>query len=150
MNPALRLFRNYGIALVVVAALTWFPITGFWLTILTLGLFPSLVCNLILIHLANVAWARKVSRAWLGVPIACYGVWLGWAVWKNIVVALEKSELESENHMTGPIPQNVTLCFPKVIHLPSEQRDTSLPRCECSSDRSSFQPEKRVNHSADS
>ena len=46
-------------------------------------------------------------------PIACYGVWLGWAVWKNIVVALEKSELESENHMTGPIPQNVTLVFPE-------------------------------------
>jgi hypothetical protein len=113
MNPALRLFRNYGIALVVVAALTWFPITGFWLTILTLGLFPSLVCNLILIHLASVAWTRKVSRAWLVVPIACYGVWLGWAVWKNNAVALEKSKLESENHVTGPIPQNVTLVFPE-------------------------------------
>jgi hypothetical protein len=113
MNPTLRFFRNYGIALVVVAALIWFPITGFWLTILTLGLFPSLVCNLFLIHLASVAWTRKVSRAWLVVPIACYGVWLGWAVWKNNAVVLEKSKLESENHGTGPIPQNVTLVFPE-------------------------------------
>src|SRR4051812_28056686 len=93
-NPTLRLFRNYGIALVVVAALTWFPFTGFWFTILAGGLLPSLVCNVILIHLASSAWRRKVSRAWLVLPIACYGAWLGWAVWKNSAVALEKGELE--------------------------------------------------------
>jgi hypothetical protein len=113
MNPALRLFRNYGVVLVVVAALTWFPMTGFWLTILTNGLLSSLVCNLILLHLARAAWTGKVSRAWLVIPIACYGIWLGWAVWKNAVVALEKSKLESENHVTRPIPQNVTLVFPE-------------------------------------
>ena len=113
MNQALRLFRNYGIALVVVGALIWFPITGFFLTTLTLGLLPSLICNLFMIHLAYSAWTRSVSLEWLVLPIACYGIWLGWVVGKTHAVALEKSKLESENHVTGSIPQNVTLVFPE-------------------------------------
>ena len=113
MNPALRLFKNYGIALVVVGALIWFPVTGFFLTILTLGLLPSLICNLFMIHLACAAWTRSVPLEWLVVPIACYGVWLGWVIGKTNAIALEKSKLQSENHVTGPIPQNVTLVFPE-------------------------------------
>jgi hypothetical protein len=113
MNQALRLFRNYGIALVVVGALIWFPITGFFLTTLTLGLLPSLICNLFMIHLAWAAWTRSVPLEWLVLPIACYGIWLGWVVGKTHAVALEKNKLESENHVTGSIPQNVTLVFPE-------------------------------------
>jgi hypothetical protein len=113
MNLVLRLVRNYGIALVAAAALIWFPFTGFFLTILTLGLLPSLICNLFLIHLAYAVGTRSVPLGWLIVPIACYGVWFGWFVAKNNAVALGKSKLESENHVTGPIPQNVTLVFPK-------------------------------------
>ena len=114
MTPTtLRFFRNYGITLVVVSALIWFPVTGFFLTFLTLGLLPSLICNAFLIHLAYAAWTKKFSRAWLAVPIACYVVWLGWVIGKTYAVALEKSKLESENHVTGSIPQNVTLVFPK-------------------------------------
>ena len=70
MTPTLRFFRNYGITLVVVSALIWFPVTGFFLTGLTLGLLPSLICNVFLIHLAYAAWTKKFSRAWLAVPIA--------------------------------------------------------------------------------
>ena len=113
MNQALRLFRNYGIALVVVGALIWFPITGFFLTTLTLGLLPSLICNLFMIHLAWAAWTRSVPLEWLVLPIACYGIWLSWVVGKTHAVALEKNKLESENHVTGSIPQNVTLVFPE-------------------------------------
>jgi hypothetical protein len=113
MNQALRLFRNYGIALVVVGALIWFPITGFFLTTLTLGLLPSLICNLFMIHLAWAAWTRSVPLEWLVLPIACYGIWLGWVIGKTHAVALEKNKLESENHVTGSIPQNVTLVFPE-------------------------------------
>ena len=113
MNQALRLFRNYGIALVVVGALIWFPVTGFFLTTLTLGLLPSLICNLFMIHLAWAAWTRSVPLEWLVLPIACYGIWLGWVIGKTHAVALEKSKLESENHVTGSIPQNVTLVFPE-------------------------------------
>jgi hypothetical protein len=113
MNQALRLFRNYGIALVVVGALIWFPVTGFFLTTLTLGLLPSLICNLFMIHLAYAAWTRSVPLEWLVLPIACYGIWLGWVIGKTHGVALEKSKLESENHVTGSIPQNVTLVFPE-------------------------------------
>ncbi len=113
MNQALRLFRNYGIALVVVGALIWFPVTGFFLTTLTLGLLPSLICNLFMIHLAWAAWTRSVPLEWLVLPIACYGIWLGWVVGKTHAVALEKNKLESENHVTGSIPQNVTLVFPE-------------------------------------
>jgi hypothetical protein len=113
MNQALRLFRNYGIALVVVGALIWFPVTGFFLTTLTLGLLPSLICNLFMIHLAWAAWTRSVPHEWLVLPIACYGIWLGWVVGKTHAVALEKNKLESENHVTGSIPQNVTLVFPE-------------------------------------
>jgi hypothetical protein len=113
MNQALRLFRNYGIALVVVGALIWFPVTGFFLTTLTLGLLPSLICNLFMIHLAYAAWTRSVPLEWLVLPIACYGIWLGWVIGKTHAVALEKNKLESENHVTGSIPQNVTLVFPE-------------------------------------
>ena len=113
MNQALRLFRNYGIALVVVGALIWFPVTGFFLTTLTLGLLPSLICNLFMIHLAWAAWTRSVPLEWLVLPIACYGIWLGWVVGKTHAVALEKNKLESENHVRGSIPQNVTLVFPE-------------------------------------
>jgi hypothetical protein len=113
MNPVLRLFRNYGIALLVVGALIWFPVTGFFLTTLTLGLLPSLICNLLMIHLAWAAWTRSVPLEWLVLPIACYGVWLGWVIGKSNAVGLEKSKLESENRVTGPIPQNVTLVFPE-------------------------------------
>jgi hypothetical protein len=113
MNQALRLFRNYGIALIVVGALIWFPVTGFFLTTLTLGLLPSLICNLFMIHLAWAAWTRSVPLEWLVLPIACYGIWLGWVVGKTHAVALEKNKLESENHVTGSIPQNVTLVFPE-------------------------------------
>jgi len=113
MNQALRLFRNYGIALVVVGALIWFPVTGFFLTTLTLGLLPSLICNLFMIHLAWAAWTRSVPLEWLVLPIACYGIWLGWVIGKTHAVALEKNKLESENHVTGSIPQNVTLVFPE-------------------------------------
>jgi hypothetical protein len=114
MTPAsLRFFRNYGIALAVVSALIWFPVTGFFLTFLTLGLLPSLICNAFLIHLAYAAWTKKFPRAWLAVPIACYGAWLGWAVLKNWDTYREKSQLESENHVTGSIPQSVTLVFPE-------------------------------------
>lgn len=113
MNQVLRLFRNYGIALVVVGALIWFPVTGFFLTTLTLGLLPSLICNLFMMHLAWAAWTRSVPLEWLVLPIACYGIWLGWVVGKTHAVALEKNKLESENHVTGSIPQNVTLVFPE-------------------------------------
>ena len=113
MTPTLRFFRNYGITLAVVSALIWFPVTGFFLTFLTLGLLPSLICNVFLIHLAYAAWTKKFSRAWLAVPIACYAVWLGWAVLKNRDIYREKNKLESENHVTGSIPQNVTLVFPE-------------------------------------
>jgi hypothetical protein len=113
MNPVLRLVRNYGVALVILGALIWFPFTGFWLTILTLGLLPSLICNLFLIHLSYLALTRNVALGWLVVPITCYGVWLGWAIWQNTAVFSKKSKLESENHITVPTPQNVTLVFPK-------------------------------------
>jgi len=114
MTPTtLRFFRNYGITLVVVSALIWFPVTGFFLTGLTLGLLPSLICNVFLSHLAYAAWTKKFSRAWLAVPIACYGIWLGWVVLRNWDIYREKSKLESENHVRGSIPQNVTLVFPE-------------------------------------
>jgi hypothetical protein len=83
VNPAFRLIRNYGIALVVVAALIRFPLTGFMLTILTLGLVPALVCNLFLIHLAVASAAKRISRRWLALPILSYGAWLGWLAWQT-------------------------------------------------------------------
>jgi hypothetical protein len=62
-----------GIALVVVAVLIWFPFTGFFLTTLTLGLLPSLICKLFLIHLAYAAVTKSIPLGWLIAPIACYG-----------------------------------------------------------------------------
>jgi len=112
MNPVLRLVRNYGIALIVVGALSWFPYTGFFLTILTGGLLPSLICNLFLIHLAYVACTKRTSLGWLVLPIVCYGAWFSWAIWQNNAVSVEKSKLESENHITVATPPNVTLVFP--------------------------------------
>lgn len=117
MNPVLRLIRNYGVALIVVGVLIWFPFTGFWLTILTLGLLPALICNLFLIHLTCAAWTRRVAFEWLVVPVACYGAWLGWAIWQNNAVSSEKRKLESENHITVPVLQNVTLVFPEGDRL---------------------------------
>jgi hypothetical protein len=58
-------------------------------------------------------WTKKFSRAWLAVPIACYVVWLGRVVLKNRDIYREKNKLESENHVTGSIPQNVMLVFPE-------------------------------------
>jgi hypothetical protein len=66
-----------------------------------------------MMHLAWAAWTRSVPLEWLVLPIACYGIWLGWVVGKTHAVALEKNKLESENHVTGSIPQNVTLVFPE-------------------------------------
>ena len=117
MNPAARLVRNYAIALVVVAALIWFPITGFWLTILTFGLLPSLVCNLFLIHLAIAAGTGSLPRGWLAVPILCYGAWLGWLIWQTRAIDLEIGAIEGENRVAGPIERNATLVFPQHDEL---------------------------------
>jgi hypothetical protein len=127
MNPAVRLVRNYGIALIVVAALIWFPFTGFWLTILTLGLLPSLVCNLFLIHLAIAAGTGGLPRGWLAVPILCYGAWLGWLVWQTHTIDREISTIEGENRVAGPIEQNVTLVFPKDDELAIRARRHLAP-----------------------
>ena len=123
----LGLVRNYGITLVVVGALIWFPFTGFWLTILTLGLLPALICNLFLIHLSYAALTRKVALGWLVVPVACYGAWLGWAIWQNNAVFSEKSKLESENLLTLPMLQNATLVFPKNDRLSVKVRQHLAP-----------------------
>lgn len=112
MNPVLRLVRNYGIALIVVGALIWFPFTGFFLTILTGGLLPSLICNLFLVHLMYLACTRRASFGWLAVPIVCYSAWLSWVTWQNNAASDEKNKLESENHLTVATPPNATLVFP--------------------------------------
>jgi hypothetical protein len=112
MSPVLRLVRNYGIALIVVGALIWFPFTGFFLTILTGGLLPSLICNLFLIHLTYGVCTKRVPLGWSAVPIICYGVWLSWVISQNSIISAEKIRLESENHITAATPPNVTLVFP--------------------------------------
>jgi hypothetical protein len=112
MKPVLRLVQNYGIALIVVGTLIWFPYTGFFLTILTGGLLPSLICNLFLVHLAYVVCTKRSSLGWLAVPIVCYGVWLSWVISQNNAVSVEKSRLEGENHITVTTSPNVTLVFP--------------------------------------
>jgi hypothetical protein len=127
MNPAVRLGRNYAIALVVVAALIWFPLTGFWLTILTSGLLPALVCNLFLIHLAVASATERISRRWLAVPILGYGAWLGWMVWQTHVVDLKMGMLEGENRVAGPIEPNVTLVFPEHDELAIRARRHLAP-----------------------
>ncbi len=108
-----RLFKNYGIALVVAGALIWFPYTGFFLSILTNGLLISLICNMFLIHLTFNVCTRRASIGWLVLPVACYGAWLIWLVPQSKAVSSEVSKLESDNRVTEAIPANLTLVFPE-------------------------------------
>ena len=127
MSPVVRLVRNYGITLVVVMALVWFPLTGFWLTILTLGLVPAFVCNLFLIHLAVASATGRVSRRWLVVPTLCYGAWLGWLAWQTHALDLKLGKLEGENQVAGPIEPDVTLVFPEHDELAIRARKRLAP-----------------------
>jgi hypothetical protein len=113
MDPALRLLRNYAVALAVAGFLIWIPFFGMFLTFATGGMLISFICNIFLIHLTFVACARRTSLGWLMAPLVCYGLWLVWVVVQNHPIAAEKDRLESENRLTGDIPSNLTLVFSK-------------------------------------
>jgi hypothetical protein len=114
MNPtALRLLKNYGIALFVAGALIWFPLTGLFLSFLTGGLLISLICNVFLIHVTYGVCTRRIAIGWLVLPTICYGAWLIWVVPQNKAVSAEASKLESENRVTEAVPANLALVFPE-------------------------------------
>jgi hypothetical protein len=96
----------------VVGALILFPYTGFFLTILTHGRLPSLILNLFVLHIGYLACARKISLAWLVVPVGFYGAWIGWVNSKSEAVYLEKSKLENENRIMEQFEKSNTLVFP--------------------------------------
>ncbi|MGO9005629.1 MAG: hypothetical protein ACLQB4_07690 [Beijerinckiaceae bacterium] len=110
-KPAVRLVRNYGLVLAALAVVSYYPYTGFFLTILTLGRLPSLVCNAFLIHLSITSLRGTIARAWLGIPIICYGAWLGWLIWQRTDTYLTTEKLEAENSISEPVEQDVTLVF---------------------------------------
>ncbi|MGA7804920.1 hypothetical protein, partial [Bradyrhizobium sp.] len=112
MDAILRLVKWYGSALFVVGLLILFPVTGFFLTILTQGRLLSLILNLFMLHIGYLACTRKISLAWLVVPVGFYGAWIGWVNSKSEAVYLEKSKLESENRITGQFEKSNTLVFP--------------------------------------
>ncbi len=122
MKPVFGLFWKYGLALAVAAALTYFPVTGFFLPFFTGGLLPALICNLFLLHLVYLAYWRRIGLVWLLVPIVCYGAWLHWVIGKNAAADEEKARLENENHITEPIDKNMTLMFPENDSLAIRSR----------------------------
>jgi hypothetical protein len=113
MPLAVRIVGSYAIAIVVVLALEWFPLTGVVLMMLLGPLWVSLLVNAMLIHLGVAALRGQISRTWLTAPIAVYGAWIVWVAQANVRAQATMRALEASNVVTEPVAQDADLLFEK-------------------------------------
>jgi hypothetical protein len=110
---AFRILLSYLAVAAAVYVAQLLPVPGVFLTMMLAGLWISIILNLMLLHLARSAITRDIPRAWLLLPVLVYGAFGGFQVVQHLQASRELNELESANHIDGPVARSLDLMFEK-------------------------------------